>query len=276
MHLFPHFWHNFLMCLFFFFFFSPFETVPVPPTASCLTTDCRASSPFLLIGQIFLRKPSSGSSVNLRLLRHEPGSGSSTNCNEAVFGVQNASLDMLWELSVQFDEPRIWLVETWKLSFGKGGEKNKQTRTAKHGWRCKVFSVSRFGGNGLICGVVGGAALLVVPAGSPSRGGDVAVFVFDINQPSLHTPFYSVLVSGDGFFFACEDFGSMFDDSFPACAFFFFFLVEITSRTLVPLFRPRSVHSGSARWDDCDRVVPHELHVSSLPDRFPHYSWTTA
>ena len=34
-----------------------------------------------------------------------------------------------------------------------------------------------------------------VPAGSPSRGGDVTVNVFDINQPSLPTPFYSVLVS---------------------------------------------------------------------------------
>ena len=34
-----------------------------------------------------------------------------------------------------------------------------------------------------------------VPAGSPSRGGDVAVYVFDINQPSLPTPFYSVLMS---------------------------------------------------------------------------------
>ena len=33
------------------------------------------------------------------------------------------------------------------------------------------------------------------PHGSPSRGGDVAVYVFDINQPSLPTPFYSVLVS---------------------------------------------------------------------------------
>ena len=30
---------------------------------------------------------------------------------------------------------------------------------------------------------------------SPSRGGDVAVYVFGINQPSLPTPFYSVLVS---------------------------------------------------------------------------------
>ena len=36
-------------------------------------------------------------------------------------------------------------------------------------------------------------------AGSPSRGGDVTVDVFDINQPSLPTPFffffYSVIVS---------------------------------------------------------------------------------
>ena len=34
-----------------------------------------------------------------------------------------------------------------------------------------------------------------VPVGSPSRGGDVVVYVFDINQPSLPTSFYSVLVS---------------------------------------------------------------------------------
>ena len=33
-----------------------------------------------------------------------------------------------------------------------------------------------------------------VTRGSPSRGGDVVVHVFDINQPSLPTPFYSVLV----------------------------------------------------------------------------------
>ena len=33
-----------------------------------------------------------------------------------------------------------------------------------------------------------------VPTGSPSRGGDVTVYVFDINQPSLPTHFYSVLV----------------------------------------------------------------------------------
>ena len=38
-------------------------------------------------------------------------------------------------------------------------------------------------------------AIVLDPTGSPSRGGDVAVYVFDINQPSLSTPFYSVLVS---------------------------------------------------------------------------------
>ena len=36
---------------------------------------------------------------------------------------------------------------------------------------------------------------MVVPGGSSSRGGDVAVFVFDINQPSLPTLFHSVLES---------------------------------------------------------------------------------
>ena len=34
-----------------------------------------------------------------------------------------------------------------------------------------------------------------VPTGSPPRGGDVAVYVFDINQPSLPTPFYAIFVS---------------------------------------------------------------------------------
>ena len=37
--------------------------------------------------------------------------------------------------------------------------------------------------------------LTSVPADSPSRGGDVEVHVFDINQPSLPTPFYSVVMS---------------------------------------------------------------------------------
>ena len=52
---------------------------------------------------------------------------------------------------------------------------------------------------------------------------------------------------GGGFFRACEDFGRMFDYSFPACVFLFFcFKVEISSRKLFPLFRPGSVHSGLA------------------------------
>ena len=38
-------------------------------------------------------------------------------------------------------------------------------------------------------------SMTTVPAGSPSRGGDVTVYVCDINQLSLPTPFYSVLVS---------------------------------------------------------------------------------
>ena len=44
---------------------------------------------------------------------------------------------------------------------------------------------------------VSGTQLLLplVPVGSPSRGGDVAVIVSDINHPSLPTPFCSVLVS---------------------------------------------------------------------------------
>ena len=37
--------------------------------------------------------------------------------------------------------------------------------------------------------------LLLVPVRLPSRGGDVAVYVFDINQPNMPTTFYSVLMS---------------------------------------------------------------------------------
>ena len=42
---------------------------------------------------------------------------------------------------------------------------------------------------------------------------------------------------GDGFFLACEDMRRMFDHPFPACA-FFFFLMEISSLSQIPLFRP--------------------------------------
>ena len=38
-----------------------------------------------------------------------------------------------------------------------------------------------------------------VPAGSPSRGGNFASYVLDINKPSLPTPFYSVLESVSDF-----------------------------------------------------------------------------
>ena len=37
--------------------------------------------------------------------------------------------------------------------------------------------------------------LVYVPAGSPSHGGDVTIYVKDINQTSVPTPVYSVLVS---------------------------------------------------------------------------------
>ena len=51
----------------------------------------------------------------------------------------------------------------------------------------------------------------------------------------------------------------------------FSFKVESSSHTLIPRFRPGSVHSGSASWHDCGRVFPNKLRVSSLPDRYPHY-----
>ena len=66
----------------------------------------------------------------------------------------------------------------------------------------------------------------------------------------------------------------------PALSFFlffvFFFLVDISSRALIPLFMPESVHSGSASWDDRSQMFPDTLCVSSFPDRFPYYAWTAA
>ena len=55
---------------------------------------------------------------------------------------------------------------------------------------------------------------------------------------------------------------------------FYYFKLDINSRTLIPPFSPGSVHKSSASSDDCDRVLPDELRVSSFPDRFPHYAWT--
>ena len=51
--------------------------------------------------------------------------------------------------------------------------------------------------------------LSTVPASSPSRGGDVAVYVFDINQSSLPTPVYSLLVSTSVFMALSTVFHSM-------------------------------------------------------------------
>ena len=48
---------------------------------------------------------------------------------------------------------------------------------------------------------------------------------------------------GGSFFLACYDLGKMFDHLFPACT---FFKVDISMRTLISLFMPGSVHSGSA------------------------------
>ena len=59
--------------------------------------------------------------------------------------------------------------------------------------------------------------------------------------------------------------------SLPAL-FFFFLEVEISSWTLIPLFRPGLVHSGSVSWDNCGQTFPEKLRVSSSPDRFPHYA----
>ena len=45
------------------------------------------------------------------------------------------------------------------------------------------------------CVSMHGHCYVWVPAGSPSRGGDVEINVFDVNQPSLPTPFHTVLTS---------------------------------------------------------------------------------
>ena len=90
------------------------------------------------------------------------------------------------------------------------------------------------------------------------------------NQQTL----YQSRSGGSGFFLACEEFGRMISHSFTACAFVVFFKVEIRSRTLIPFFPLGSVHSGSASWDNCGRVFPEELRVSSSPDRFRHDAWT--
>ena len=65
----------------------------------------------------------------------------------------------------------------------------------------------------------------IVPAGSPSLGEDVVVYVFELNQQSLPTPFYSALVSISVFMALSAIFRSINspDNSpFSPCFFFFF------------------------------------------------------
>ena len=52
-------------------------------------------------------------------------------------------------------------------------------------------------------------------------------------------------------------------------ALLFFFKVKT-------LFMPESVYSGSASLDDCGRIFPDKLHVSSILDMIPHHTWTAA
>ena len=62
------------------------------------------------------------------------------------------------------------------------------------------------------------------------------------------TDSFSFIIGG-GSFLAGEDFGRMSDESFPPALIFFiylFILVEISSRALIPPFRPGSIHRGSA------------------------------
>ena len=90
---------------------------------------------------------------------------------------------------------------------------------------------------------------------------------------------YSGSDSGGGFFLACGDFGWRLDDSFPPAlfVFFFFFKVEISSCTLIPLFRPGPFHSGSASWDDCGRVYLHLYHEAMTLHTYIHfYAMATA
>ena len=83
-------------------------------------------------------------------------------------------------------------------------------------------------------------------------------------QPS-HIFSHTFGSDGGGCFHACEHFGRMIENLFPACAFFFFFFsVESSSGTLIPLFRPGSVHSGLASCDDCGRVINRFLIVPTL------------
>ena len=56
--------------------------------------------------------------------------------------------------------------------------------------------------------------------------------------------------SGGGFILARNDFWEIVQALIPHQHIFFSFEMEISLHTLIPLFIPGSVHSGSASWDD--------------------------
>ena len=88
-----------------------------------------------------------------------------------------------------------------------------------------------------------------------------------INGYHNYLNYCHIEIVDDGFFLACEDLVRMFDHLFYANALFYLFIVEVetSSPTLIPLFRPESVHSGLASLDDCGRMFPDKLRVSSFP-----------
>ena len=93
------------------------------------------------------------------LLLREPASSSSTKLDEAMFGIQNTSLDVFWELFTQFDQSCLWLVES-KESCPVDEEERTRKKNINW-WQCWYFT--RFGGNWPICWLVGCAALSLGP-----------------------------------------------------------------------------------------------------------------
>ena len=83
----------------------------------------------------------------------------------------------------------------------------------------------------------------VVPKRSPSRGGDVTKFLYNINQPSLPTPFYSVLVSISVFMALSTVFHSInspdnspFSDLLVLSTLYFFYLCLIGPFNFISLY----------------------------------------
>ena len=73
---------------------------------------------------------------------------------------------------------------------------------------------------------------------------------------------------GGGFFLTCKDLGGTLKKTFPAYTSFFFLLFFYLRSACVhqfSLFRPESVRSGSASWDDCGQAFPDKLGVRLFP-----------